>query len=85
MSPRSRLTCIDLLCNLLHSQFAIGHVLAVELNAQEPWRNAGDVKVGHLVINVYPLLVLLHHSVLGVRVVVDSSVGRHLFTKGEIL
>lgn len=29
-------TCVDLLCNLLHSQLTISHVLAVELDAQQP-------------------------------------------------
>lgn len=29
-------TCVDLLCNLLHCQLAISHVLAVELDTQQP-------------------------------------------------
>lgn len=78
-------TCIDLLCNLLHSQFAICHVLPVELDAQEPRRDSCHIEVGHLVIDVHPLLVLGHHRVLWVGIVVDGGVGRHLREKESSL
>ena len=72
------LTSVDLLSNLLHGQFAVSHVLAVQLDAEQPGRNAGHVEVGHLIVDVHPLLVLSHYCVLGVGVVVDSRVGSHL-------
>lgn len=77
-------TCVDLLCNLLHSQFTISHVLAVELDTQQPRRNASHVEVGHLIVDVHPLLVLGHHCVLGVGVVVDGGVGCHLSKKANV-
>jgi len=71
-------TSIDLLGDLLHGELAVGHVLAVELDAEQPGRDAADVEVGHLVVDVDPLLVLGHHRALRVGVVVDGGVGRHL-------
>lgn len=80
--PRPPPTCIDLLGDLLHGQFAVGHVLAVELDAQQPRRDTRHIEVGHLIVDVDPLLVLCHHRVLRVWVVVDGRVRRHL-RKGE--
>lgn len=74
-------TNIDLLCDLLHSQLPVSHVLAVELDAQQPRGNACHIEVRHLIVDVDPLLVLGHHRVLRVGVVIDGSVGCHLQIK----
>ena len=55
--------------DVLHGQVFVAHRLAVELDAQAPWRDLGDVDllVRHLVVGAHKLLVLLHQRrLLGV-------------------
>ena len=64
--------------NLLHGQLPVSHVLPVQLHPQKPGGDSGHVEVGHLIVHIHPFLVLCHHCALGVGVVVDGCVGRHL-------
>ena len=71
-------TCINLLWNMLHSELLIRHPLPVQLYPQQPGGYTGWIKVRHLVVHIDKLLILGNHSVLGIRVVVDSSVSGYL-------
>ena len=72
------LTSIDLFSNLLHGQLPVSHVLPVQLHPQKPGGDSGHIKVGHLIVDIHPLLILSHHCALGVGVIVDGRVGCHL-------
>ena len=63
---------------MLHGQFSVSHALAVELDAEQPRGDTGGVKVGHLVVEVDPVLILHDDGVLRLGVVVDGGVRRHL-------
>jgi hypothetical protein len=58
----------------LHGQLLVGHALAVELDAEQPRRQFANVKVGHFVVDVDPLLVLGYGCYLRVGIVVDGRV-----------
>jgi hypothetical protein len=65
---------LNLFRNLLHGQFLVCHTLSVQLDAEEPRRYAGGIKIWHFIVDAYPLLILCYYCIHGVRVVVDSSV-----------
>ncbi len=74
----------DLVSNLLHRQFLIGHPLSVQLQSKEPRGDTGHIEVGHFVVDIDELLVFCNDRVLRLGVVVDRCVGSDL-TKCGVL
>ena len=46
----------DFLGDLLHRQFFVRHPFSVQLDTQQPGRNARNVEIGHLVVDVHEIL-----------------------------
>ena len=74
----------DLLGDVLHGELLVGHALAIELDAEQPVAESALVEVGHLVVDVHPLLVLGNARLLRVGIVVDGGVGGDLAEGGVL-
>ena len=75
---------VNLLRDVLHSQLLVRHPLVVQLDPEQPGDDVGHIEIRHLVVHVHPILILGDDRLLGVRVVVDSRVARHV-TQGRVL
>ena len=73
----------DLLGDVLHGELFVCHAFSVQLDAEKPWREFGDIEVGHLVIDVNPLLVFGDDGELWIGVIVDGRVGSDLLIQGK--
>ena len=74
----------DLLGNLLHGKFLVGHSLPIQLKSEKPRGDPRGIKVRHFVVYIDKLLVFLNDRVLRIWVIVDGGVGSYLPQSGVL-
>jgi hypothetical protein len=74
----------DLVSDLLHRQFLVGHPLSIQFQTKEPRGDTGHIEVRHFIIDVDELLIFCDDCVLRLRVIVDRCVRSDL-TKSGVL